>query len=66
MTELMSRPLKFWDQEQRLICKRLDEDYKIYSKIKYLEKMCTKQEEKELLSQYRELQQEKSTVIKRW
>ena len=35
--ELLWRNLMFWDREQALVCKRLDEDLKSYSKIKYIE-----------------------------
>jgi len=64
--ELLWRPLVFWDQQQRLICKWLDEDYKVYSKYKYLVSVCKSDSDVLLLAQYKELETEKSEALQKW
>lgn len=55
--QLLWEDLKFWNQKQALICKRLDEDFKKYWKLKYL-KWLSNQEIKEQIKQCEELEQE--------
>ena len=47
--KLLWEELKFWNKQQMLICRRLNEDHKKYAKYKYLLEVCKKPEEKKLL-----------------
>lgn len=55
--ELLWRNLVFWDREQALVCKWLDEDLKSYSKIKYVEANYREWNEK-LLENYYKFQED--------
>lgn len=39
MIKLLGKPLAFGDKEQMLICRWLDEDYRAYSKMKFLKSL---------------------------
>ena len=59
---LLGKELKFWDKNQILICRRLDEDQRKFGKFWYLQKTLTDARSLELINIYKQLKEDQSST----